>query len=387
MTAGQPTTPSPAPTPPPTPRRGWLRWLWPVTKYTIIGMLLAEMGLRYFYGFGNPPLYATDLQIEYYQIPGKYSRFGNTITFNSKFMRGTPDAALERTSPQQVRVLVLGDSIIHGGNRTDDADLATSILGASPIRGLPARLSIEKAAPGKTPTPSTTPTVLNISCNSWGPGNVLAYLERFGTFDADYAILVLNAYDYGDVRLYPPMSPETPVDKPYGALHELARNYGPRVAPFIFGKANWGDVGYDEANPPEEYGTQSLDELRAEVELLRSHGIRVGAIYHPFKAEIEGTRTLIGKEKILATLDELGVPHRSTEEYFLPHVPIGIPLDKFYRDPIHLTSAGQRRLSVAMAEMLVQLAKTPPPPRTAEPQTPAQSASGGEAKSGSDEKP
>lgn len=318
-----------------------------------IGLLLgitlaAEIGLRVFLGFGNPPLFVADDVIEYMMVPGKYSRFGNTITINSAHMRATPEQFLKRTSPTEMRVLVLGDSVIQGGNQTDDADLAVSQLRAwTPPPG-PSAPSGQDSPAGQS-GPLTT---LNISCNSWGPGNVLEFLKRYGTFEADVAIIVLNGWDYGDVRLWLPMSPEIPTTKPWCALEEIRRNYGKRYAPLLFGKANWGDPGYDEANPPEKYGQQSLRELTELIALLRTRNIKVAAVYQPRRDEIEGTNTLLGASKIISTLEQSDVPV----------IPNNIALTaelvrrgdsnyaRFYRDQIHLSKLGHLRMLESLKE-------------------------------------
>lgn len=344
-----------------------------IRRYTTfaIGLLLgvtlaAEIGLRVFLGFGNPPLFVTDEAIEYMMVPGRYSRFGNTITINSAHMRATPEQFLQRTSPTELRLLVLGDSVIQGGNQTDDADLAVSMLRAwTPPNGPSGTNGTNEPSgsngpkgpngPGVPSVPSSISgplTTLNISCNSWGPGNVLEFLKRFGTFEADVAILVLNGWDYGDVRLWLPMSPETPTTKPWCALEEIRRNYGKRYAPLLFGKANWGNPGYDEANPPENYGQQSLRELAELVALLRGRGIKVAAVYQPRRDEVEGTNTVIGASKIIATLEQLDVPvtpnnialsaelvRRGDSNY-----------DRFYRDQIHLSKLGHEVMLESLKE-------------------------------------
>jgi len=318
------------------------RWATFATGLLFGAALAAEIGLRTFMGFGNPPLFIADDVIEYMMVPGKYSRFGNTITVNSAHMRATPEQFLKRSGPTEMRVLVLGDSVIQGGNQTDDADLAVSQLRAW-------------TPPSGPNGPSGPLTTLNISCNSWGPGNVLEFLKRFGTFEADVAVLVLNGFDYGDVRLWLPMSPETPTAKPWCALEEIRRNYGKRYAPLLFGKANWGDPGYAEANPPENYGQQSLRELTELVALLRARNIKVAAVYQPRRDEIEGTNTVLGASKIIGTLEQLDVPI----------IPNNIALTaelvrrgdsnyaKFYRDQIHLSKFGQLRMLESLKEAFV----------------------------------
>lgn len=75
----------------------------------------------------------------------------------------------------EVDVLVLGDSVVAGGN-VNEGETATALLEAS--SGL---------------------RVANIACDSWGPENLLAYVRAFGTFGASRAFVVVSNHDAGDV--------------------------------------------------------------------------------------------------------------------------------------------------------------------------------------------
>ena len=330
-----------------------VRWKSVLVRALIIGLVLAigglvatEIALRVVFGLGKPMLFVTDPQIEYMCVPGRYHRFGNTITINSRHMRAVPEAMLQRSSPDQRRVLVLGDSLIHGGNQSDDRELATVRLASM----------LPSGASGAT---GAAPAVLNVSCNSWGPPNLLAYVKRFGTFDCDTAVIVMNSWDYGDVPSFAPLSPEMPTTAPALALTEITRNYGPRYAPFVFGKPNWGPetiaaAGINEADPGEKLGEESLVALRELVELLRSKGIKVAAVLHPFRRELTSGVFDIGRGKLSAALAAADVPTLLTDpgmQQLIDHVsgrssvavnlPSEVKPSDPYRDPIHLSPSGQ----------------------------------------------
>jgi lysophospholipase L1-like esterase len=142
--------------------------------------VFGELGLRWFFGFGNPLVYITDRNIGYLLAPNQQTRrFGNRIQINQYSMRNAPIA--EQLLPKTLRVLIVGDSIVNGGWWTDQANTISSLM---------------------TDTLATNLTygfanveVLNASANSWGPRNELAYLRKFGHFHSQVVVLLLNTDD------------------------------------------------------------------------------------------------------------------------------------------------------------------------------------------------
>jgi hypothetical protein len=149
---------------------------------TVIAALfvMIEVGLRSLFGFGNPLIYIGDEQIGYLLAPNQRTRrFGNRIEINQYSMRGAP---IEKTcSPSTLRVLLLGDSIANGGWWTDQDNTISSLM----------MRSLRAVNNGKYQEVE----VLNASANSWGPRNELAYLQRFGTFNAQAVVLLINTDD------------------------------------------------------------------------------------------------------------------------------------------------------------------------------------------------
>ncbi|HEY9852285.1 MAG TPA: SGNH/GDSL hydrolase family protein [Leptolyngbyaceae cyanobacterium] len=144
-------------------------------------LLLLELGLRFLVGFGNPLIYIADEQIGYLLAPNQRTRrFGNFIEINQYSMRGKTIAP-ER-SPSTLRVLLLGDSIANGGWWTDQSEIISQKIAAW----------LKSTFVGKK---FQQIEVLNASANSWGPRNELAYLQKFGTFQAQVVILLINTDD------------------------------------------------------------------------------------------------------------------------------------------------------------------------------------------------
>lgn len=144
-------------------------------------LLLLELGLRFLVGFGNPLIYISDQQIGYLLAPNQRTRrFGNRIEINQYSMRGKAIAPERFAST--LRVLLLGDSIANGGWWTDQSEIISQII-ADRLKSTLVGTKFQQVE------------VLNASANSWGPRNELAYLRRFGTFEAQVVILLINTDD------------------------------------------------------------------------------------------------------------------------------------------------------------------------------------------------
>jgi hypothetical protein len=142
--------------------------------------VIIELGLRLLFGFGNPLTYIQDEQIGYLLSPNQSTRrFGNRITINQYSMRS--EAVSQTPLPSTLRVLLLGDSIANGGWWTDQNNTISSLIS----RFLTSAVSSNYQQV----------EVLNASANSWGPRNELAYLEKFGSFEAQALVLLINTDD------------------------------------------------------------------------------------------------------------------------------------------------------------------------------------------------
>ena len=141
----------------------------------ITGVLaLTEIGLRLIMGLGTPPLYTADPEIGYLLAPNqKLQRQGSLYETNQYSMRSSSlKAEVDK------RILLLGDSVVNGSWWTDQSETLD-------------RLLTQKLQD----TVKSDVEVLNISANSWSTQNELAYLQRFGLFDASTLVLVINTDD------------------------------------------------------------------------------------------------------------------------------------------------------------------------------------------------
>ena len=138
--------------------------------------VIAEIGFRLTMGFGNPALYAPDPEIGYLLVPNqKINRFGNRIEINQYSMRNKEIQKTKKNNTE--RILFLGDSVVYGTARLDQSETIPALTEQ--------KLQID----------NKSVEVLNAAANSWGPRNELAYLKRFGLFDADTLVLIINTDD------------------------------------------------------------------------------------------------------------------------------------------------------------------------------------------------
>ncbi len=279
-----------------------------VSAVAVFGLVAAESFARFGLGLGTPPLSIEDPEIEYMFKPSQEVwRFGNRQLVNEYGMRSRPVPV--QKPENEFRILTIGDSVLNGGNLTDHDELATSLLSGSQVR------------------------VLNASAGSWGPPNMLAYVEKFGLFDADLLVVVLSSHDAGDAPTFAPLNPNThPTRQPLSALTEGISRYLPRYLPSLGERAGNGET--DESLNMPKIDQQALDAVTA----LAKQSIPTCFVLHPSREEFKNGKwdaryteilRAAGSAKIVDEMEFL----QSSEDY---------------RDGIHLSVEGQKKLAQAI---------------------------------------
>ncbi len=300
---------------------------------TLTGIgIIFEASLRLILGFGNPPLYIADEKIGYLLAPDqKVRRMGNEIQINQYSMRSK---VIKPTKPKSnLRVLVLGDSIVNGGWWTDQQETIPALMENELVSSLSSSF--------------TEIEVLNASANSWGPRNELAYLERFGLLEAQVVIVIINTDDlFATAPTSIPVgrNPNYPHSKPPLATIEL-----------------WQQLVAKQKPIPE------MEQVRAE------KGDRVGFNLEAIQkikaiANQNNTQFILGMTPLLRELQgegsrdyELKARERlnkfvDTEEIlYIDFLPLfkEFPQPEFlYRDHIHLSSPGNSLVSEILSDRL-----------------------------------
>ncbi len=309
-------------------------------------LVATELGARFIVGLGDPPLYVRDPEIEYLFKPSSsYRYFHNDIRINSHSMRAAEFPA-KKADPSELRVMVIGDSIVAGGGRVVQADLATERLAASLSKRL-----------------GRVVNVGNISAASWGAPNQLAYVRRFGLMDADIVLLVLNSGDADDVPGLEAIGAAYPEGKPLLALQEPGRRALQRFAPGLcqrLGLLTPADRGPDGAfRLGYEQRCEKVEAaLRELVALARSAGATVGAVQYWTLRELR-TGPDAGHDRLLATLSANGVRTWQTNDHAGASLAAaGDSPDAalfLSNDEVHPSAAGHARLGAVLEEAVVGL--------------------------------
>jgi hypothetical protein len=299
-------------------------------------LVAAELTARFALGLGDPPLMMTDPQIEYLYQPSKsYKRFGNSVRFNSFSMR-SEEFTKRKSDSAEFRVIILGDSVINGGSWTNQDETAAELLKAKLHDHYRLRAQGRPIMVG------------NVSAPSWGPPNLLAYVQRFGLFDADAVILVLGSEDYGDVPDFKPLSIEGPERPPLCALHEALQRY----VPMIWRHFRDGSV------PPKPFEARaedieaSLYALRQLIDAITQTDAHLLVGMHMERTEITSNTPKPGYAAIKRVLENRQIP--IVEFGPLLGQAIRAKSDEPFRDYVHPSAAGQKIMADAMFQWIIE---------------------------------
>jgi lysophospholipase L1-like esterase len=284
----------------------------------LIGGLLVEAIGRY-YGLCSYPLYVSSEAYEYIHAPHQSLRiYRNRFATNAFSMRSAPIDPQRDTTV----ALLIGDSVINGGNQTDQDSLASSLLEQR------LRDSLGQSV-----------RVLNVSAGSWGPDNVAAYLAQHGLFHADLMVLVVSSHDAHDQMTFAPVvgiHPQYPAEQAtwaWGKLLDRAWQVASpqqtyRQAPPVKRRAQQLGISQAKGFNPGFAQLQAMAEA-ADIPLL--------LYLHATQPELAQQRWQSGGAEIQAFAQEQGLP--LLDELTLPMQ------TRYFRDDIHLNEAGQAFLA------------------------------------------
>lgn len=308
----------------------------------VLALGAVELALRFFFGFGRPPLYVADPQIGYRLAPDQRTkRFGNVLEINQYSMRGPAIAPKPETST--LRVLLLGDSIANGGWWTDQAEI------------LSVKLQQELAT---LPLASYTAVeVLNASANSWGPRNELAYVAKFGTFEAQTLVLLLNT---DDLFATAPTSAQVGRDRAY------PKRYPPLAITEVLGRFLKSPPIPELEAVQQEGGDRvgvNLEAIRQLRQLTDAADCRLLVAMTPLLREVQppGSRDyeITARQRVQQFFEQEQIPFID----FLGDFQATADPPALYRDHIHLSPQGYALVSQTLSRAIVTTLQATSAPR------------------------
>ncbi len=278
-------------------RRGVL-----LTIVLLANLAITEIVLR---GLGrlDHPLFVADPRYEYLMRPDQDVWYGPIHYVTNALGLRSPPIGPKRGR----RVLIIGDSVINGGQQTTQDSLAT-----------------ERAAR------RTGIDLINLSAGSWGTENAMAWIRANGLLQADAVVIVLSSHDAYDRMTFEPVvghHPSYPAERPRSALSaELHR----RTHCFR-----------DRRPPRSHYGfATGWSDLR-DTAVVRDLPLTV--VLHPELGELAMGRYDDRGARILDSLSAWNVPV----------VPLLGRMDSaLYTDRIHLNDRGQAVLADVLVEII-----------------------------------
>ena len=327
--------------------------------FVVIGILILllvilEIGLRVSIGFGNPLIYVADSEVGYLLAPNqRVWRFGNRVEINEYSMRSP-----SLLSPEpDLRILLLGDSVLNGSWWTDQNETISAVItkillsNNSPVNSpvnSPSNLSSNSPVNLPSNLPSNLPLVevLNISANGWSPRNELAYLKKFGCFQGQILVLLLNTDDlFGTAPTSIPVGNDRyyPSQKPALAILEAATRLLPYAPPpeMAIVNAEGGDrVGF---NLTALEGIYQLTQIEKSLVI-----IALTPLWHEVSTQPKDYE-ILARERLDKFIQDRNITYLDFLSIFQNH-----PAPKtLYRDQIHLTSLGNNLVSTEISKLLV----------------------------------
>ena len=304
---------------------------------TLLIALAGELVARFVLRLADQPLYIEDRRIGYLCAPDQDCGINGLHFRTNRWSMRSADFPARKEAPDELRIMLLGDSIINGGNAIDQGALASEAL----------RTAV--AATAKRPV-----VVGNISTGGWSTVNEYAYLRRYGWFEADYAILEVNENDAWDVPSFGAIDPLLfPTTRPASALLFSCQRYGSRLFPGLGALPAASPPGEPVPGTPEESCLLALGQILRAAQLNR---VKIAVVLHPTLENVRGAATP-GLDALRAVAIAAAVP---VVELMPIYRSSGDPA-ALYSDGLHLTARGQQALAKGFAQALAALGMASPP--------------------------
>lgn len=277
-------------------------------------LVISEMTLRWL-GFHDFPTYREDNQYEYIHHSNQKRKIYRNDFFTNHYGMRSAEVDTAKKS-----VLLIGDSVLNGGNRNSNKDLASSIIG----NYLPDSLQS-----------------LNISSGSWGPDNGMEFIKTHGDFNASLVVLIFNSHDAGDFMSFSPqvgINPTKPAKNDQIAIIAFFKRFLlPKINKPVYvseiSKTTTGN--FTELNPGWDYFFK----------YCKSKNIPLIVFLHSEKTESKIGRYDEEGQKIIAFCRENNIVIVEDINEIAP---------EYYSDEIHLNPKGQKMIADLLRPVILK---------------------------------
>ncbi|UBF27986.1 GDSL-type esterase/lipase family protein [Kovacikia minuta CCNUW1] len=302
----------------------------------ITALVATEIFLRAAFGLGNPVLFQTDPETGYRFKPNQKSiRFSKRIEYNQYSQRSEPITA--KKPEGTLRVLMIGDSVLNGGNPVDQSETITHLLEDKIV-------AIGQRA-----------EVLNASASGWGIGNQLGYLQKFGTLDSDRVILLISSHNLtqptstGDRVGNNPFFPD---QAPLFATQEAIRRY---LLPMFQTAINFEQSSnspepvvstgkISTSSEAEQHFQHNMELLKKSISLVKAQKVPLEVLFVPNRQNLTPAFTTPAyKLKFLQFLNAQEIPVLDVHKAWSA-VPV-MAGSTYFRDGKHLTEKGNEAVA------------------------------------------
>jgi hypothetical protein len=163
--------------------------------------VISELFFRW-YGLHDYPTYREDSDYEYIHNSNQ-----QRVIYRNKFFSNSLGMRSGEINDKKRKILLIGDSVINGGNRNSNEQLAITII-QNKLGDLM--------------------QVLNISSGSWGPDNGMEFIKKHGDFGAEVICLIFNSHDVDDMIDFTPVvgiDPIRPAENDFFALVSFCKRF------------------------------------------------------------------------------------------------------------------------------------------------------------------
>ena len=299
------------------------------------GLVILELLLR-LAGFGDPLLLQKDAEIGYLYQPNQHmERLGHMVAINAYHQRSGLVAL--HPAPGTIRILFLGDSVTFGTTLLDQTQTISELV----------KIRFERNTTNHV-------EVLNASAGSWGIGNQLAYLQRFGTMGARLVIVQIGSHDLLQRKSLSDgvgVDPAMPDKRPPSALSEVWQRY---VQPRLTGPSSPRDSAIVDGPEAELQFTTNMDSLAEIIRFVRGCGATPVLLHTPNRNEVLEHRSHADgryeswRRRFVALAEQERVPLLNLYELWQSDA----MAPKYFRDHVHLTATGTCAVANTLCEFL-----------------------------------